>query len=90
MTKTVKAFVNIFVESKEIDRVTEALLKLPEVTDIYEVTGEYDLVALVTADTISSFRDFLKNNILRIDGIRSTVTAVVIYTHKRGGKLISE
>jgi len=90
MPRNVKAFVNIFVESKELDRVTEALVKLPEVTDIYEVTGEYDLVALVTTDTISSFRDFLKNKILKIDGIRSTVTAMVIYTHKREGKLISE
>jgi len=90
MPKGVKAFVNIFVESKELDSVTEALLKLPEVADVYEVTGEYDLIALVTTDTISSFRDFLKNKILRINGIRSTVTAVVIYTHKREGKLISE
>lgn len=90
MPRNVKAFVNIFVESKELDRVTEALVKLPEVTDIYEVTGEYDLVALVTTETISSFRDFLKNKILKIDGIRSTVTAMVIYTHKREGKLISE
>jgi len=90
MPKNVKAFLNIFVESKELDRVTEALVKLPEVTDIYEVTGEYDLVTLVITETISSFRDFLKNKILTIDGIRSTVTAMVIYTHKREGKLISE
>jgi len=90
MPKNVKAFLNIFVESKELDRVTEALVKLPEVTDIYEVTGEYDLVTLVATETISSFRDFLKNKILTIDGIRSTVTAMVIYTHKREGKLISE
>jgi len=90
MPKNVRAFVNIFVESKELDSVTEALMKLPEVADIYEVTGEYDIVALVTTDTISSFRDFLKNKILKINGIRSTVTAVVIYTHKREGKLISE
>jgi len=90
MPKNVKAFLNIFVESKELDRVTEALVKLPEVTDVYEVTGEYDLVTLVTTDTISSFREFLKNKVLKIDGLRSTVTAVVIYTHKREGKLISE
>jgi len=90
MPKNVKAFLNIFVESKELDRVTEALVKLPEVADVYEVTGEYDLVTLVTTDTISSFRDFLKNKVLKIDGVRSTVTAMVIYTHKREGKLISE
>jgi len=90
MPKNVKAFLNIFVESKELDRVTEALVKLPEVADVYEVTGEYDLVTLVTTETISSFRDFLKNKVLKIDGVRSTVTAMVIYTHKREGKLISE
>jgi len=90
MPRNVKAFLNIFVESKELDRVTEALVKLPEVTDVYEVTGEYDLVTLVATDTISSFREFLKNKILKIDGVRSTVTAMIIYTHKREGKLISE
>jgi DNA-binding Lrp family transcriptional regulator len=90
MPKNVKAFLNIFVESKELDRVTEALVKLPEVIDVYEVTGEYDLVTLVTTETISSFRDFLKNKVLKIDGVRSTVTAMIIYTHKREGKLISE
>jgi len=90
MPKNVKAFLNIFVESKELDRVTEALVKLPEVTDVYEVTGEYDLVTLVATDTISSFREFLKDKVLKIDGVRSTVTAMIIYTHKREGKLISE
>jgi len=90
MPKNVKAFLNIFVESKELDRVTEALVKLPEVTDVYEVTGEYDLVTLVATDTISSFRNFLKDKVLKIDGVRSTVTAMIIYTHKREGKLISE
>jgi len=90
MPKNVKAFLNIFVESKELDRVTEALVKLPEVIDVYEVTGEYDLVTLVATDTISSFREFLKNKVLKIDGVRSTVTAMIIYTHKREGKLISE
>jgi len=90
MPRNVKAFLNIFVESKELDRVTEALVKLPEVTDVYEVTGEYDLVTLVATDTISSFREFLKNKILKIDGVRSTVTAMIIYTHKREGELISE
>jgi len=90
MPKNVKAFLNIFVEAKQLDEVTEALVKLPEVIDVYEVTGEYDLVTLVTTDTISSFREFLKNKILKIDGVRSTVTSMIIYTHKREGKLISE
>lgn len=81
---------NVFVESQELESVTKALEKLPQVTDLYEVTGEYDLVALVATDSINTFRDLLKNRILRIKGIRSTVSAVVIHTHKKEGKSVAE
>ena len=45
--------------------------------ELYEVTGEYDIVALVSAASIEEFRDFLKYKILKIKGVRSTVTSVV-------------
>jgi DNA-binding Lrp family transcriptional regulator len=81
---------NVFVESQELERVTQALEKLPEVTDLYEVTGEYDLVALIRTDSITSFRELLKHKILQINGIRSTVSAVIIHSHKREGKPVVE
>jgi DNA-binding Lrp family transcriptional regulator len=81
---------NVFVESQELERVTQALEKLPEVTDLYEVTGEYDLVALIRTDSITSFRELLKRKILQINGIRSTVSAVIIHSHKREGKPVVE
>jgi DNA-binding Lrp family transcriptional regulator len=40
------AFVNIFVESSLIDEVVEALSKIDAVEEIYEVTGEFDIVSL--------------------------------------------
>jgi DNA-binding Lrp family transcriptional regulator len=76
----------VFVESEELESVTKALEKLPQVTDLYEVTGEYDLVVLLKTDSINGFRELLKNRILRIKGIRSTVSAVIIHTHKKEGK----
>jgi DNA-binding Lrp family transcriptional regulator len=42
-------FVNIFVESPLLDDVVQALSKLPNVEELYEVTGESDVVALVSA-----------------------------------------
>lgn len=79
----------MFVESHELEAVTKALEKLPEVTDLYEVTGEYDLVALMRTESINTFRDLLKNRILRIKGIRSTVSTVIIHTHKKEGKAVA-
>jgi len=81
---------NIFVESQELERVAQTLRDFPEVTDVFEVTGEYDLVALIQTDSITSFRKLLKDKILGVKGIRSTVSAVVIHTHKKGGKLGAE
>ena len=86
--KNMLVVINIFTESKELDKVAAAIAALPESMDVYEVTGEYDIVALVGADDIASFRDFLKNKILKINGINSTVTSLLLHTHKKNGKIV--
>lgn len=90
MPKGIVSIINIFVESKELDNVVKAVIKLPEVTDVFEVTGEYDVIALVNTKDILEFRSLIKNKILKIPGIRSTVTSVVLYAHKLNGKLVAE
>jgi DNA-binding Lrp family transcriptional regulator len=89
MAPGVVVILNIFVQSKEMDKVTKKLLALPEVKDLYEVTGEYDIVAMIETKDIATFRVFIKEKILAIDGIRSTVSAVILYTHKKEGKPVS-
>ena len=81
---------NLFVESRELEKVTDSLGKLSEVTDVYEVTGEYDIVCLLRTENILAFREVLKNKVLRIPGVKSTVSAIVLYTHKRDRKAVSE
>lgn len=65
-----------------MDDVVQALEKVPNVEELYEVTGEFDIVSLVSADDIEEFREILKNKILKIRGIKSTVSAIVLHTHK--------
>ncbi len=76
------AFVDIFVESPHVDDVVQALSKLNNVEELYEVTGEFDIVTLVSATDIEQFRDVLKNKILKIKGVKSTVSSIVLKTHK--------
>jgi DNA-binding Lrp family transcriptional regulator len=90
LPRDIRVFLNLFVESKEIDHVTETLVKLPEVVDVYEVTGEYDIVVTLKVDNILGFRELLKNKVLKINGVKSTVSSVVLYTHKHEGKPVSE
>ena len=90
MVKDVRVFLNLFVESKELENVTQALVKLPEVTDVYEVTGEYDIVCMLRVESILAFRNILKDKVLKISGVKSTVSSVVLYEHKRGGEMVSD
>ena len=73
-----QAFVNIFVESGLIDEVVEALSKLDAVEELYEVTGEFDIVMLVRASDIEELSDVLKNKIMKIKGIKSTITSIAL------------
>ncbi|TMI07649.1 Lrp/AsnC family transcriptional regulator [Candidatus Bathyarchaeota archaeon] len=90
MQNEVRVILNLFVESKDLELVTDSLVKLSEVTDVYEVTGEYDIVCLLRTEGILAFREVLKNKILKIPGVKSTVSSIVLYTHKRDRKPVSE
>jgi len=61
-----------------LDDVVKALSLMPNVEELYEVTGEFDVVALVSTADIEEFRDFLKNKLLKVQGIKSTVTSIVL------------
>lgn len=86
----VTAIIHIFVESNQLEKVSMELARFSETIDVYEVTGEFDVVAIVGVKSISDFRNFLKDKILKIPGVKSTVTSIVLHTYKRGGVKIGD
>ncbi len=82
MRGRVLAFVNIFVEPPSMASVLEELEKLPDLEELYEVTGEFDVVSIFSANDIEEFRDTLATKIRRIKGVRSTVTDIVLHSYK--------
>jgi len=75
-------FVDIFVEQPEMDRVVAALSKLENVVDLYEVTGEFDVVTLIAVDNLEEFRKVLHYRIMKVKGVRSTVSSIVLKVQK--------
>jgi len=65
-----------------MDDVVKVLTQMPNVEEVYEVTGEFDIVTLVSAKDIEEFRDFLKNKVMKIKGVKSTVTSIVLNAPK--------
>lgn len=78
----IHAFVDIFVESHMMDEVTKAIEQVTNVEEIYEVTGEFDIVTLVGAADIEEFRDILKNKIMKIPGVKSTISSIILQAYK--------
>ena len=76
------ASVNIFVEPSQKEHVVAALSELNSIEEIYEVAGEYDIVSLVSASSLEEFRDVLQKKIMKIKGIKSTITAIILESHK--------
>jgi DNA-binding Lrp family transcriptional regulator len=78
-----EASVNIFVDPTKKTQVIEALSKLENIEEIFEVKGEFDIVSIISAASMEEFRTILHNNILKIKGVKSTVITVMLKTHKR-------
>ena len=70
------AFIDIFVESAEMDNVVVALSKLENLEELFEVTGEFDIVTLFSASDIEEFRAILKNRVMKIKGVKSVVSSI--------------
>ena len=57
-----------------MDDVVTALKKLDNLEELYEVRESIDIVTLLSAADIEEFRDVLKNKIMKIKGVKSTVS----------------
>ncbi len=80
------SFVGIFVDSPEMDSVVKALSGLDSLVKLYEVTGEYDIVLLLSTADIEHFRDVLKNQIMKTKGVKSTVSFIILKEHEGKSK----
>lgn len=65
-----------------MDRVVAALSKLENMVDLYEVTGEFDIVTLISVDDLEEFREVLHDRVMKIKGVRSTVSSIVLRVQK--------
>jgi len=72
------AFVLINTDLGLEDDVSKALKDIPEVKEVYGVYGVYDLVVRLEADNMQELKDAIGSKIRRLNGVRSTLTMMVI------------
>ncbi|MGL4232310.1 MAG: Lrp/AsnC family transcriptional regulator [Casimicrobium sp.] len=77
LEKSLQAYVGISVEPKAGRDVLKRLAKMPEIKLVCSVSGEFDYVAWLRADSANAL-DALLDEIGEIDGVTKTHTSVVL------------
>lgn len=80
----VSAQVMLTLEPKLQQRAVDALRGLPEVKSAHTVSGQYDLVAEVTAPTSEALDDVL-DRIGKLPGVKRTTSSILLATKFRRG-----
>jgi DNA-binding Lrp family transcriptional regulator len=62
------------VKSNKITAIAEELASIPEISEVYSVTGIYDLVAIVRTKTNDDVAELVANRMGTIKGIKKTDT----------------
>ncbi|MER3408291.1 MAG: transcriptional regulator [Nitrososphaera sp.] len=72
----VKALTGINMDSKLRDNVLNELFKIPEVREVSEVTGRFDIIVTMNAHSLDEMHQIISEKIGRIEGVQKTETFI--------------
>ncbi|MBX3592704.1 MAG: Lrp/AsnC ligand binding domain-containing protein, partial [Burkholderiaceae bacterium] len=64
-----------------------AVTLMPEVLECYSVTGPYDYQLRIVAADLAAFAQFMMHRLMRLPGVRSVESSVVLQEIKRTTEL---
>ena len=67
--------------SSDTSTVTSKLLNLEGVDVVYEITGQYDIAAIISAPEISEINSYI-DEVRKIEGVSDTNTVIILKTLK--------
>ena len=70
------------------DRVAKRIARFPEVTDLYLVSGGYDLRVEVKGRSLNEIASFVSSTLSTLEGIISTSTTFVLKKYKESGRIM--
>ena len=79
----VTAIVLVRAEIQRIPEVAETIAQIPEVSEVYSVTGEFDLVAMVRVRAHDELADVIPGKLNKVPGVTHTETHIAFRTYSR-------
>lgn len=81
--RVITAIVLVKTAVDRVGEVAEAIADLPGVTEVYSVTGEFDLVALVRVRRHDELAAVIPGQLNKVDGVTATETHIAFRTYSR-------
>lgn len=81
----ISAVILVEAEPSAIATLAEQILQIDKVSEVYSVTGEYDLVVMVRVQQHEELADVVTGNIARLNGIRRTHSMVAFRSYRDAG-----
>jgi DNA-binding Lrp family transcriptional regulator len=79
----VTAIVLVKADVARIHEVAESIAALDGVSEVYSITGEYDLIAMVRVRHHDDLNDVIPGRLNKVPGIRDTETHIAFRTYSR-------
>ena len=79
----ITAIVLVKAEVASIPELAEKIAALDGVSEVYSVTGEFDLIALVRVRAHDDLADVIPGRLNKMEGVRHTETHVAFRTYSR-------
>lgn len=79
----VTAIVLVKTDVARIPETGAAIAQIPQVTEVYSVTGEFDLVAMVRVRKHEDLGDVIPGTLNRVPGVTHTETHIAFRTYSR-------
>lgn len=79
----VTAIILMTVDRTQIKETAEQLADLSEISEVYSVSGEFDLVAIVRVKTNDDLAELVTERLARFDAIEQTETMLAFRSYSR-------
>lgn len=79
----VTSIILINAERNKINEVAEQLQAMDGISEVYSVSGKYDLVAIIRVKTNDDLANLVTRKMLALDGIAKTETMLAFQTYSR-------
>lgn len=79
----VTAIVALQIERNRINEVATQLAEIKGITEVYSVSGRYDLVAMLRTRDNDGLAEIITNDLLKVEGIRNSETMLAFRTYSK-------